>query len=287
MFVIVGTLPLKALDLKAGNIILKDGKLTLKDFSIAPSLGTSAMAASACITCRTLKRKMPYFITVGDIGDGKGSKRLYENIAENNIIHNTKVLAMHYIMPQIAGLKQFIDSIKGQSAHMTLIADAGSMYAAKAANVVSEFDIFTPDAAEMAYLADPDATHPAYVKHLLFKLDASEILTLIKQAYKNGTIPDILLVKGPIDYIVEKGKVLEKVAAPCIPEMEAIGGTGDSLTGILSALISTGYSKVEACITAARINRLAGALAKPEPSTPVSEIIKKFPAAIKEIGICV
>jgi len=130
-----------------------------------------------------------------------------------------------------------------------LIADAGAMYAAKAAGLAQEIDIFTPDAGEMAYLADPEATHPAYVEHLLFELDASEVVTLIKKAYETGNTPKILLVKGPVDYVVEEGEVVEAIDEPSISAMEPIGGTGDSLAGILSALIYGGYEKVDACLT--------------------------------------
>ena len=169
---------------------------------------------------------------------------------------------------------------------MTLIADAGAMYAAKAAGLAQKIDIFTPDAGEMAYLADPKATHPAYVKHLLFELDTSEVVTLIKKAYENGNTPKILLVKGPVDYIVEEGEVVETIDGPSISAMEAIGGTGDSLTGILSALIYGGYEMVAACMKAAKINRVAGKLAQPDPATSILDIVAKIPDALKEVGLC-
>lgn len=283
MFVITGTLPFNELELKTGIAVFKDGRLKVEDFSVTPSLGTSVMAASACITCQALKLETPYLITVGDIGDGKGSKKLYQHMINKLPMLGARVLAMHYIMPDLSGMRNVINSLGGAREGMILTADAGSMYAAKAAGIVSQFDIFTPDAGEMAYLADPDATHPAYVKHLLFELAASETFTLIKEAYKNGNIPLVLLVKGPIDYIVEKGEVVETINEPSIPAMEPIGGTGDSLTGILSALICAGYEKVDACLKAARVNRIAGKLAHPDPATPVSEIIAKIPDALKEV----
>jgi NAD(P)H-hydrate repair Nnr-like enzyme with NAD(P)H-hydrate dehydratase domain len=196
------------------------------------------------------------------------------------------VLAMHYIMPDIPGMRDILNSLRETREGVTLIADAGAMYAAKAAGLAQEIDIFTPDAGEMAYLADPKATHPAYVEHLLFELDASEVVTLIKKAYETGNTPKILLVKGPVDYVVEEGEVVETINEPSISAMEAIGGTGDSLTGILSALIYGGYEKVDACIKAARINRIAGKLAQPDPSTSISHIIDKIPDALKEVRLC-
>lgn len=287
MFAIMGTLPFVEMDVKTGSARFENGRLAVDDLSVVPSLGTSVMAASACITCKALNLESPYFITAGDIGDGKGSKKLYQYLTANLPTLGLSVLGMHYIMPDISRIKIFLDALGDTQKQMTLIADAGSMYAAKAAEIVSSFDIFTPDAGEMAYLADPNATHPAYVEHLLFSIDASEIVTLIKKAYENGNIPRILLVKGPVDYIVEEGTVVETVAEPSIPAMEAIGGTGDSLTGILSALIYAGYDKVDACVKAAKVNRIAGELTQPDPATPISEIIAKIPIALKEVILCV
>ncbi len=286
MFTIMGTLPFDEMGLKAGKATFEGGSLKVEDFELTPSLGTSVMVASACITCEALNLEPPYFVTAGDIGDGKRSKELYSYMAANLGTLDVTVLAMHYIMPDISGMRNILNSLGKRREGMTLIADAGAMYAAKAAELAEKIDIFTPDAGEMAYLADPKATHPAYVEHLLFKLDASEVLTLIRKAYESGNIPEILLVKGPVDYVVEKGEVVETIDEPSISAMEAIGGTGDSLTGILSALIHGGYEKIDACIKAARINRVAGKLAHPDPATSISNIIDKIPDALKEVGLC-
>lgn len=286
MFTIMGTLPFDEMGLKAGKATFEGGSLKVEDFELTPSLGTSVMVASACITCEALNLEPPYFVTAGDIGDGKRSKELYSYMAANLGTLDVTVLAMHYIMPDIPGMRDILDSLRETREGVTLIADAGAMYAAKAAGLAQEIDIFTPDAGEMAYLADPKATHPAYVEHLLFELDASEVVTLIKKSYETGNTPKILLVKGPIDYVVKEGEVVETINEPSISAMEAIGGTGDSLTGILSALIYGGYEKVDACIKAARINRIAGKLAQPDPSTSISHIIDKIPDALKEVRLC-
>jgi hypothetical protein len=286
LLTIMGTLPFSEIGLKAGKATFEGGSLKVEDFEVTPSLGTSVMVASACITCEALNLEPPYFITSGDIGDGKRSKELYNYMAANLATLDVRILAMHYIMPDIPGIRNILNSLGERRKEMTLIADAGAMYAAKAAGLAQEIDIFTPDAGEMAYLADPKATHPAYVEHLLFELDASEVVTLIKKAYESGDTPKILLVKGPIDYVVKEGGVVETIDEPSISAMEAIGGTGDSLTGILSALIYGGYDKVNACIKAARINRIAGKLVQPDPSTSISYIIAKIPDALKEVRLC-
>ena len=286
MFAIVGTLPFNEMGLKTGKATFEGGSLKIEDFEVMPNLGTSAMVASACVTCNTLNLEPPYFMTAGDIGDGKRSKELYQYVAANLGTLDVTVLTMHYIMPDIPGMTNILNSVGEKPEGMTLIADAGAMYAAKAAGLAQRIDIFTPDAGEMAYLADPKATHPAYVEHLLYELDASEVVTLIRKAYESGNTPKILLVKGPVDYIVENGEVVETIEEPSISAMEAIGGTGDSLTGILSALIHGGYEKIDACIKAARINRIAGKLAQPDPATSILNIIAKIPDALKEVELC-
>jgi len=286
LLAIMGTLPFNEMGLKAGKATFEGGRLKVEDFEVTPSLGTSVMVASACITCEALNLKSPYFVTSGDIGDGKRSKELYQYVAANLGTLDVTVLAMHYIMPDIPGMRNILNSLREARKEATVIADAGAMYAAKAADLAQKIDIFTPDAGEMAYLADPKATHPAYVEHLLFELDATEVVTLIRKAYETRNTPKILLVKGPVDYIVEDGEVVETIEEPSISAMEAIGGTGDSLTGILSALIHGGYEKIDACIKAAKINRIAGKLAEPDPATSILNIIGKIPDALKEVGLC-
>jgi len=72
---------------------------------------------------------------------------------------------MHYILPIMGQMKNVLAAKAKCKKKPVLMADASSMYAAKAAGLAPEFDIFTPDLCELAFLADPDAVHPAYIKH--------------------------------------------------------------------------------------------------------------------------
>jgi NAD(P)H-hydrate repair Nnr-like enzyme with NAD(P)H-hydrate dehydratase domain len=63
--------------------------------------------------------------------------------------------------------------------------------------------------------------------------------------------------------------------------MEAMGGTGDTLTGICAALIDAGLSIEEAGKKAALTNRHAGHLCHPTPATQVLEIIDALPGALE------
>jgi NAD(P)H-hydrate repair Nnr-like enzyme with NAD(P)H-hydrate dehydratase domain len=172
-----------------------------------------------------------------------------------------------------------------------MIADAGSMYAAKAAGLASHFDVFTPDATEMAFLADPDATHPAYVARHLFDADISQTPELVADAYEHNNAARLLLVKGATDYVVDGGDVVATVAEPDVPALEAVGGTGDTITGLVSAFVHAGLELHEAAIIAARSNRMAGKFAQATPATRVRQIIGQFHAVFEEYlcqwsGVC-
>jgi NAD(P)H-hydrate repair Nnr-like enzyme with NAD(P)H-hydrate dehydratase domain len=173
-----------------------------------------------------------------------------------------------------------------------MIADAASMYSAKAAGLAEKFDIFTPDATEIAFLADPDATHPAYINKHLFDTDISRTPELVAAAYKNHDAAKLLLVKGSTDYIVSDGEIIETVTEPDVPELEAIGGTGDTITGQVAAFVYAGLEPHEAAIISARTNRTAGKLAGATPATRVAEIIDRLPAVFAEnlcewTGVCI
>ncbi len=83
--------------------------------------------------------------------------------------------------------------------------------------------------------------------------------------------------------MASKEGILATVEDPEVEALEPIGGTGDTLTGIVSALITAGLEISEAAVMAARINRLAGALEKPTPATSVAEIIRHIPEALKDV----
>jgi ADP-dependent NAD(P)H-hydrate dehydratase / NAD(P)H-hydrate epimerase len=91
-----------------------------------------------------------------------------------------------------------------------------------------------------------------------------------------------MLVKGERDYVADKKGIIETISEPREPSMEAIGGTGDTITGIVSALVAAGYDIPRAAGLAARTNRLAGRYARPTPATKVMDIIQEIPRALRE-----
>jgi NAD(P)H-hydrate repair Nnr-like enzyme with NAD(P)H-hydrate dehydratase domain len=104
---------------------------------------------------------------------------------------------------------------------------------------------------------------------------------LIARAYGHGNAARYLLIKGIKDYIVNKDGVQAMINTPLEESMEAIGGTADTLTGIVAALSAAGMNIQEAAVMAARTNRLAGSYAHPTPATQVMEIIRCIPEALR------
>lgn len=72
------------------------------------------------------------------------------------------------------------------------------------------------------------------------------------------------------------------MASPSFPAMEAIGGTGDTLTGMLTGLCGAGFDPIGAAVVAATANRLCDSLAKPTPATQVAELIEGIPQALEQ-----
>jgi NAD(P)H-hydrate repair Nnr-like enzyme with NAD(P)H-hydrate dehydratase domain len=97
-----------------------------------------------------------------------------------------------------------------------------------------------------------------------------------------------MLVKGRVDRYAHNGTILETVDTPDVPMLEPIGGTGDTLTGIVSALAASGVASHDACTAAFMINRRMGFLAQPTPASSVMDLLLFLPSAIHSIlGNCI
>lgn len=282
MLLAAGTIPDKDMPLTFGEVSLEDGFLIADGKRFNRFQGTAAMISAALATTSYLKLEPPKVLVVGDIGDGKGSRELYRYLIDNIVELSPDVFVMHYCLPIMAFMKQLVKAIGESDKRPIMIADAGAMYAAKGAGLASEFDIMTPDPSEIAFLADPRATHPAYIAEHLFECDSSKIPEQIEAAFKNGSAAKLLLVKGKTDYIASEGNILATINEPDIPMIEAIGGTGDTITGLVSAFVYAGLEKKEAAIIAAKTNRMAGKIARPTPATKVAQLVDKFPQVFAE-----
>lgn len=282
MLLICGTVPQKDLPLIKGEVSLSGEYLHVDGVLIPCSQGTAALISAATRTTEYLETDKPQVLLVGDDGTGKGSRLLYDYLIKNLPALSPKVLVLHYMLPIMGLMKKVCESASKVAVRPFMMADAAAMYAAKASGLARHFDIFTPDFSELAFLADPQATHPAYVSRHLFESDVTKVPDLISAAYGNGSAAKMLIVKGATDYIALNGRIIDQVAKPNIPALEAIGGTGDTIGGMIGALVHSGFTNVQAARVTIRANRKAGEYAKATPATPIRQIIEVLPRVFED-----
>ena len=272
MLLLVGTVPSAQMPLYYGEVELDGASIKIGNDRVSSIQGTGVMLYTISLLCETLNIEKPRVLLAGDIGDGKGSRRIYKYLDEHFDEVAPEIIVFHYLLPIISPMKRIVQRAISSSRKPLLVADAGGMYAAKAAGMASHFTLFTPDQSELAFLADADASHPAYIKKHLFSAGFHEVPELIEKVYATGNFPQNILIKGKIDYIVSDGKIIAIVDKPDIPAMEGIGGTGDTITGMVSAFIDAGYETAKAAFLAAKINREAAERANVTVSTKIREI---------------
>ena len=282
MLAIAGTVPSEGFPIVSGEITLADDHIHICDERVSVNRGTPALMAAAIKTAETLAQPAPFGYLVGDIGLGKGSRNLYKYLTDHLPQSNFQTLTFHYLQPIVHWHERLQKALHEMKELPTLIADAGFMYAAKMSGQAPMYDLFTPDIGELAFLADEKAPHPFYTRGFILH-DENRVPELISRAYDHNNASRFLLVKGKQDYLADRQGILETVDSPMEEALEAMGGTGDTLTGIVSALIDSGMSIREAAVVAMKANRLAGFYAKPTPATQVIEIIQHIPKALSEI----
>ena len=280
MLGIVGTIPDADIPLIHGPVTLENGRLFVDNHCIAINRGTPALMAAAAKTLEHFNSANVYAFLAGDIGAGKGSRLLYQFLAQHLHTFNLDVLTFHYLQPDVDWHNKVLYAIESMTKRPFLIADAGFMYAAKMSGQANSYDFFTPDIGELAFLADDLAPHPFYTRgFILHKNDKIE--ELVHNAYHFDNAAQYLLVKGSADYVVQHNRIVTKINKPSYPAMEAIGGTGDTLTGLLAGLCVSGFSPLEAAITAAQANRLVGYYSVPSPATQFAKLIEVIPQALQ------
>ena len=282
MLGVVGTVPDSGFDFVSGQIVMPEGKLTVAGRSVPIHRGTPALLAAAFQTLQVFGKTELTTYLAGDTGLGKGSRKIYKTLVSEGIPEEIHTLTFHYLQPDVDWHNRVLFSIDETENKPILIADAGFMYAAKMSGQAGVYDLFTPDAGELSFLADEKAPHPFYTRGFILH-DDNQVPDLVQRAYDHENAARYLLVKGHTDYITDRKGVLFTVDSHRTEAMEAIGGTGDTLTGIVSALVSTGMQIPTAAHAAAQINRLAGFNTCPSPATQISEIITYIPDATENI----
>jgi ADP-dependent NAD(P)H-hydrate dehydratase / NAD(P)H-hydrate epimerase len=279
---IVGTVPQEDFPLYEGICRLENGRLALGAHCVAVNRGTPALLAAACIAGGILNIEPPRALLAGDIGLGAGSTRVYRFLTENLPVIAPDLLVFHYLQPDVDWHNRVYMRMENLKSMPILVADAGFMYAAKMSGFAPEYDLFTPDSGELAFLADATAPHPFYTRGFILQ-EEERVPELIERAYAHENASRFLLVKGQCDLVASREGILRRVCEPKVEALEPIGGTGDSLTGLVGALIAARYPILEACILAAKANRLMGLLAQPTPACSIAKLLLSLPSALEAV----
>jgi hypothetical protein len=279
---IAGTVPSDDFPLMEGEVSLSGDRLRIGMQTVYVNRGTPALLAAAVKASEAVGLPSPFAFLVGDTGNGKGSHRLYAHMTETLPRTSFKTITFHYLQPIVHRHARLLEVIRNLNPRPRLIADAGFMYMAKMSGEASAYDLFTPDVGELAFLADEEAPHPFYTRGFILHED-NRVPDLIARAYQHRNAARYLLVKGKADYLADASGILETVDSPVEEALEAIGGTGDTLSGLVSVLIDAGLDIREAAVAAMRINRLAGSYAKPTPATQILDIIGHIPQACRDV----
>ena len=256
-------------------------RLRLDDRDIPVNRGTAALLAAALLAARSIPGEAPviWAVVAGDTGNGKGSRRVYETFGDVVGRINPRGVTFHYLLPDVDWHGRVLATAQALPHVPLLVADAGFMYAAKMSGYAAEYDLFTPDIGELAFLADPNAPHPFYTRNFLLA-DEGMAEELIRRAWEAGNTARHMLVKGKTDRFVKDGVTEATVILPDVPMLEPVGGTGDTLTGTVTALLAGGFLMKTACITAMCANRLMGELAMPTPASSVADLLLWLPKAL-------
>jgi NAD(P)H-hydrate repair Nnr-like enzyme with NAD(P)H-hydrate dehydratase domain len=241
-----------------------------------------ASAVSAFTRWVSEKDTALYALVAGDTGNGEGSRKVYAALPDILSKLKPRGLTFHYLLPEVDWHNRVLIAVEALEERPLLAADAGFMYAAKMSGYAGQYDLFTPDIGELAFLADEKAPHPFYTRNFLLS-DESMAPELIAKAYAHDNAAKHMLVKGQTDRYVLGGEILDSVDGPDIPALEAIGGTGDTLTGIASACLAAGMPMRQACLTAMRANRRMGELAEPTPASSIADLLRHLPRAASEL----
>ena len=188
MLLLVGAVPVEKLPLLIGPVSYTEKGIKIDGHDLAINRGNEAMMTSACITCREYGVEPPIGMVAGDIGKRVGSEAIYKRLAEHLPEMNAEVMTLHYVMPDLKLNKKVLATVDTMKKKPTMIADAGSMYVAKAGGDAHYYDVFTPDLGETAFLADDKADHPSFTRGFIFNME-EDVPELIRRAYagKNAT----------------------------------------------------------------------------------------------------
>jgi ADP-dependent NAD(P)H-hydrate dehydratase / NAD(P)H-hydrate epimerase len=281
-WLIVGTIPRDDFPLYEGCCQFEKGRLRLDNYLLPIGRGTPALLAAACIASQILSIEPPLALLAGDTGRGKGSIQIYQHLCQTLPVTSPEVMVFHYLQPDVDWHNRVFMHLEDLAPRPILVADAGFMYVAKMSGFAACYDLFTPDAGELAFLADERAPHPFYTRGFILQ-EEERAPELIQRAYEHENASRYLLVKGRCDIVASSQGILDRICEPSVETMEPVGGTGDSLTGLVGAFIAGRYPIPQACSLAAQVNRVMGLLANPTPASPIAELLHSLPEALETV----
>ena len=218
-WMICGTVPDASFPLTGGRWRLDGGFLHAEGGGIAPlsvQRGTPALLGTALLTCETLGVEPPTALLAGDTGNGDGSRKLYSRLAASPSLSGVRGITFHYLFPDLDGHNRVLMALEEADPKPVLVADAGFMYVAKMSGYADAYDLFTPDAGELAFLADEKAPHPFTPGGSCWpRMRISP--SLVERAYQHGNAARFLLIKGKVDHLVEGGRFLGDVSNRRLP----------------------------------------------------------------------
>lgn len=280
---VVATYPVSDGPVLKGPVSLADdGGVMIGGARVPSSQGTSAMLGAAAQVALHLGTPAPHALVAGDIGRGDGTRAVFGELADTVRELQPSVVAFHYMQPVMALMRRAVEQLARVAPDALLVADAGGMYAAKAAGLASRFELMTPDVGEVGFLADSKVTHPAYVSQYLFGTDGFDPSMLARRAHETGGAARTLIIKGTSDLVARQGVVEAEIDEPCVPELEAIGGTGDTVTGLASAFLAAGFPTVDAARCACVANREAGRVMGATPAMRAADLVAALPGVLAE-----
>lgn len=161
---------------------------------------------------------------------------------------------------------EFVEKCK-----IPMIIDADAIHAiSKKPEVVKEKKIlFTPHYYEFSLLSKKD----------VYPLSLKEKIKIVQKTAEK--LKTTILLKGAIDIISDgKNVSLNKIGSPFL----TVGGTGDTLAGIVGAIIARGVPLFEAACAAAYINSSAGKMAAEKfgEGLTANDLIEFIPFILRE-----
>lgn len=101
MLLIIGTVPDETFPLTFGPPALDGADLIVNGIRVPVNRGTPALVGAVLAACQVLGQMQVETALVGDIGTGKGSRKLYERLSRELPGMAATTLAFHYLQPDV------------------------------------------------------------------------------------------------------------------------------------------------------------------------------------------